>query len=107
MSQVGSETASQLFEMKKADTLSQSELCFERLGKLDTAFEHMKEIINKKECFSVKNLEINGHDLIDLGCPQSRKIGEILNKLLISVINGEIKNERDTLLSEAKELILG
>lgn len=107
LSQVGSETASRLFEIKKADTLSQSELCFERLGKLDTAFEHMKEIINKKECFSVKNLEINGHDLIDLGCPQSRKIGEILNKLLISVINGEIKNERDTLLSEAKELILG
>lgn len=105
LSQIGADAADRLFELKKADTLAQSEICRNRIAFLSQAQEHMREIVNKKECFSVKNLEINGRDLISCGCPQSKKIGEILNELLSLVINGEIENEHEALALKAKELI--
>lgn len=94
LSKYSEETAEKLFDLKIADTLSQSEICFSRINSLKKTRMHMKEIAEKKECFNISSLAINGGDLIALGVPQSKKIGEILKILLESVINGEIKNER-------------
>lgn len=56
-----------------------------------------------KSCFSVKELNISGDDLIDLGY-NGTSIGEILSELLDMVMRNEIKNERSALISQASKL---
>ncbi|KXZ39652.1 tRNA nucleotidyltransferase (CCA-adding enzyme) [Alkalithermobacter thermoalcaliphilus JW-YL-7 = DSM 7308] len=56
------------------------------------------QIISNKECFTVKDLDINGKDIISLGCKEGQKVGIILNKLLDLVIQDPSLNNREHLL---------
>ncbi len=64
------------------------------------------EIIEKNECFSLKNLAVNGADLISAGFEPGKQMGEILETLLEKVIEGEIPNEKEALLYFAKNKAL-
>lgn len=55
-----------------------------------------------KQCFSLKDLRINGSDVMALGVPQGKLVGDILNALLQEVISGKVPNDRDALLEMAK-----
>ena len=63
------------------------------------------EIIEKIEAeslsFSLKDLAINGHDLISLGY-EGREIGKTLNFLLEAVLNGEVNNDKQALIAHLK-----
>ena len=62
-------------------------------------YKECLEILNEKQPFSVRDLEIDGHDVMqELGIQPGRKIGEILNKLFELVQDEIITNERDVLL---------
>ena len=63
------------------------------------------EIIEKEECFSLKDLSVNGNDLIILGFAPGPEIGRILEHLLEKVIDSEIPNEKNLLLEEAKKIM--
>lgn len=56
------------------------------------------------ECFSLMQLDIDGHDLISLGCIHSF-IGRALDTLLDMVICSEVPNNREALISTAKALM--
>lgn len=64
----------------------------------------MALVLEQRQCFARKDLEIKGGDLLSLGMPQSPRIGEILNILLEKVIAGEIPNKREVLMQEAVRL---
>ncbi|WP_305863087.1 CCA tRNA nucleotidyltransferase [Helicobacter cholecystus] len=61
-------------------------------------YKILQNIMIADECFLLKDLKINGNDLIALGY-KKEKIGEILEKLLHQVIKGETPNEKQALLS--------
>jgi len=63
------------------------------------------KIINEKQPLSIKDLAINGRDLIDLGIVQGKEIGEILNKLLDIVLEDSVMNERKILLNMVGSLM--
>lgn len=63
----------------------------------------LDQILNEKAPLCVKDLTINGRDLMALGIPQGPRIGEILNQLLDAVIDQKIPNERDALLGAVLE----
>lgn len=63
--------------------------------------DRTKEIIERRECFSVKRLRINGKDLLALGY-KGDEIGKELNRLLEMVIEDNSLNEREILLESAK-----
>jgi len=68
---------------------------------------HLEFIIEKVSCdaVSVKMLKINGNDLMkDLQLKPGPKIGAILDVLLSEVIEDASKNNKEFLLSRAKEL---
>lgn len=44
--------------------------------------------------FSIRDLAINGNDLIDIGMPAGPRIGEMLRRIFDSVIIGNLENER-------------
>ena len=57
------------------------------------------------EPFAVKDLKINGKDVMEqLSLKPSPKVGEILNALFAEVFAGTLKNEREALLTRSKEL---
>lgn len=59
------------------------------------------EIIDNNECYSLKQLKINGDDLIATGIPQGKMVGSILEALLNAVIEDRIENDREQLLQVA------
>lgn len=87
-----------LIEVKKADSFAHSpdyrkpKEYFERLSEIS------KKIISEEQCFKLKDLAVNGNDIIKLGF-KGREVGEILEKLLEKVINGDLKNEKEELLN--------
>ena len=52
---------------------------------------------------SLNVLMINGKDLMDMGVPQGKEIGEILSWLLDQVLEQPVLNERETLTAMVKE----
>ena len=93
-----------LFKVQYADTLSQSDyLRGEKLAKIDTAKAQFEQIVAEKQCFSLKQLAVNGRDLIDAGVTDGKQIGKMLAFLLDCVIDGTLPNEKAALLAVAKE----
>lgn len=74
----------------------------------DTGVENeealVRNVLEQKQPFSVKDLKINGHDVMDaLGIKQGKAVGEVLSHLLDLVVSDSIGNIKEDLLSEAKE----
>jgi tRNA nucleotidyltransferase (CCA-adding enzyme) len=91
------------YNCRIADILSQN-LKFAQ-KKLERTFkikELISEIIENKECFSLKDLNINGDDLINIGFKQGKEIGRVLNILLNKVIEDESLNKKGFLFKIAK-----
>ncbi len=65
----------------------------------------MERVLERGECISIKQLAVDGKDLLALGVKQGKNIGEILAYLLGQVIEEPEKNNRETLLEIAKERI--
>lgn len=106
MGKIGEEFFNGVLELKRADCLAQSMyMREEKIDCLDRVEALYQEILAKRQCVSLKNLAISGDDLIALGVPQGRKIGEILSKLLAEVIEDPSCNTHDCLLGRAKELV--
>ena len=71
----------------------------------DTAEATIKKLIDGNVCVSLKNLAVNGSDLIKLGIKEGPDIGRILNRLLDMVIEGKIDNSREELISAVSRII--
>lgn len=102
---MGLESFPEIFAVKRADTLAQS--MYMRQQKLDAIdqFEALYDrIMEKQVCVQKKDLALNGKDLLDIGIPQGKKVGEILDLLFAQVIEEPAKNTREELLAEAKRL---
>lgn len=65
----------------------------------------MQNILDKQACFSIKDLNINGNDIIDiLKIKPSKHIGIILNTLLKDVMDDKVNNDYDELSKRTIEI---
>ena len=88
-----------LFQVMGADILAQSEYRkIEKLVNLERVHQVYDEILKRKDCISLKNLQVTGKDLIAAGMKPGKKIGEILNQMLEDVLETPEHNEREYLL---------
>ena len=96
------EDAPLFFEVKRADILAQSNYMREEklkiLGDYRAAYE---EVMNEKQCCSLKSLAISGSDLKEIGICPGPEMGRILNGLLDKVIEDPELNVRDRLMELA------
>ncbi|MBO5246550.1 MAG: HD domain-containing protein [Eubacterium sp.] len=100
---VGEENYPALFAVKRADIRAQS--AYKKQEKLEyvDAYEKLYEqILEKNQCLSIKNLAVNGADLMQAGIPQGKEIGEQLQALLELVLEHPEYNEKAYLLSQIK-----
>lgn len=70
-------------------------------------FSQLRDLIAEAEeedaCFSLKQLAVNGNDLIALGF-SGREIGQTLHTLLSAVMDETIENEKTALIEAAKKI---
>ena len=62
------------------------------------------EIVREEQCFSRKDLNIDGRDLINDGVAAGPELGRILDQLLEWVIDEEVSNEREALLEKSRQI---
>ncbi len=97
LNKLGRELFFDLIAIQRADSSAQKACPSQRVGHFDTLCQIAKDILERKECFSLKDLAVNGNDLIVLGY-RGKEIGSALSYLLEAVLNGELANDKDTLL---------
>lgn len=105
MNRISAELFPYYMKVRMADTLAQSD--YQRDKKLENLAGIEKcyqEILEKKQCVSLKELKVNGQDLIAAGIEKGPKIGQTLQTLLQEVIEEPEKNTREYLLVRIKEL---
>ena len=92
-----------LIGIKRADALAQSHLSQPRID-LSFDLEHvLDDIIAQGDAFTVKQLAINGHDVMTLGIQAGPAVGKALNAALDAVIDERVANEPQALLSYLAE----
>lgn len=101
LAKVGEEDIFILLELQKSDRLcSNKDANIDNLSKRE---EKIKDILEKKEAYEKNQLAINGKDVIELGYPQGKKIGEILDYLLEKVLEKPELNEKEKLIEIIKK----
>ena len=98
MNRLGVDASLQLLQMHRADTAGQHPDCAVRYAELDGVGQIMQQIIDAAACLAVKDLAINGSDLLALGF-QGREIGHALQDALNAVIDGAVPNEHQALIA--------
>ena len=98
---IGYENMPKLFKLMEADRIAHKPpFDFTALDKLKIAYY---EICNNNEPVSIKDLMVNGNDMIDLGITKGKDIGETLKYLLGKVLEDPANNSREVLLNFAEQ----
>lgn len=63
----------------------------------------LKEIEENKECYTIKNLKVNGKDIMAKGY-ENKAVGQVLNYLLDEVIINPNLNKKNLLIKKIKEI---
>lgn len=66
--------------------------------------DRIKKIEEESSALSLKDLAVNGKDLIEAGIPAGKKLGVILNQLLDCVLEDPAMNDKERLLKVALSL---
>lgn len=102
---IGEELFPYYLEVRKADTMAQSDyMREEKLQNIAGIEQCYQEILVKKECVSLKTLAITGSDLIADGMQPGKQIGAVLQALLEFVLECPEYNTKEALLRRAREL---
>ncbi|MCM1297824.1 MAG: HD domain-containing protein, partial [Muribaculaceae bacterium] len=99
LGRLGEETFFQLLEVKRCDNMGQDyTLVQERLTAIEELNAAARAIIAQGQCFSLKDLAVDGRDVMAAGVPAGPQVGQALAHLLDQVIIGAVPNDRLALL---------
>ena len=97
LNRLGKDVLHQLLMLKRADIMGHAPSCHSRVMEIERTQAVIEQIISDESCFSLKDLAVDGKDMIALGHKGS-KIGAALDFLLNAVIDEKVPNERTLLL---------
>lgn len=106
LNKIGEVQFRRLLEVRKADIKAQNPTYTkERIDKINNLQILLEEVLQDNECFTLKDLAINGKDLIEIGFHPGKELGSALNDLLQLVMDG-VNNDKETLLTLAKSMYI-
>jgi tRNA nucleotidyltransferase (CCA-adding enzyme) len=98
---MGEELIFPLLELRRADVVAQGK--GGHTQDVDELEERIKLELEKKPPFGLKDLAVNGNDIMEsLNLPPSPLVGKILNHLLEMVLDEPEVNQKENLLKEAE-----
>lgn len=106
LGRLGEAQTRRLLALRRADRLATGTEAPERIeAQMAELNRSLEEILEKQLCFSLRQLRLNGKDLMALGVPQGERIGQLLQALLAAVIEERVQNEPAELVRYAQILI--
>ncbi|HKQ70599.1 MAG TPA: HD domain-containing protein [Polyangiaceae bacterium] len=94
-----------LYALNRADVLGKGRDVTAELEGIERLKARVASVLSAKDALSVRELAVDGKDVMrELGIPPSRRIGEVLEKLLEMVVEDPSKNEREGLLGLIRDL---
>ena len=103
---LGHELMPAFLAVQWADLAGQSDYNAEfkekRIRNTEILYERIRE---RGDCTQIKELKINGNDLLELGLKKGPAVGEILNAALDEVLKDHERNDREYLLGFASDFI--
>ena len=107
LNKMGEEQFRRLLEVRKSDIKGQKAVYDKyQVTKVKEIEKLLNEVLAEAQCFTLKDLAVNGNDLLQAGFAPGRRLGLTLNALLDAVINEEVSNEKIALLEFAKRCVL-
>ena len=101
LSRWGQEPMQQLLTLQKADNNSKG--VTEDAPPFAAIEAILGEILAEKACLTLRELAVDGNDLMALGF-SGKAIGSTLNALLSQVLDEQLPNEKQALLTAAKQM---
>ena len=98
---IGEDLFPLLLEVKEADMLAQSTFRREeKKAHIGRVRELYAEILEHKDCLTLRDLAVNGNDLISYGIRPGKEMGRILHEMLEDVLAEPSHNDREYLLQK-------
>lgn len=108
---VGKEYIDDLIDLRLADMYGKynapADLCGDSCALLVELKDRIQKISSEQAALSIKDLAVNGRDLIAVGIPPSEKLGAVLKELFQCVLDDPAMNTKEKLLSVAKNIYAG
>jgi tRNA nucleotidyltransferase (CCA-adding enzyme) len=99
LNQIGEENLRDLLLIIRADTAGHSASCQdERMEEIAKFEKLLNDVVAAQPCFTLKQLAVNGTDLIEIGYKSGTEIGTALQFLLNAVMDGKCENNKNALL---------
>ena len=106
LSRLGEEDTRRLLAVCRADAQAHTaEVCADRMARLALDEEALEELLRENSCLSVKDLEIGGRELLELGFRPGPEMGRTLQALTDEVMDEKLVNRREDLLRRAAEIM--
>ncbi len=102
-SRVGMENLEDAWELKKALIKESRSSEKSKSVEIERGENNIREILQERPPVSLKDLAVNGKDLIELGYNDGKEIGQILKELLNLVLEKPVLNQEKILLTWVKE----
>lgn len=103
---VSKELVGDVIALCRSDVRGKGRPVDDELARIDQLEMHVGRILEQGAALSLKDLAINGRDLMqDCGASPGPLLGQILTALLEEVVENPEHNERERLLARARELI--
>ena len=103
LSRLGSATMDDLLKLQEADLGSKGTGKVREMDQFSRLRQLIAEIEAENACLHIKDLAVNGNDLMALGL-SGREIGTALNRLLELVLDEQLPNEKQALLAAVRAL---
>jgi len=103
LSKYGADNLRRLIMLQSADQAgkgtAKSGLVFEKM------LDALEQLEKEEGRLQIRDLAVDGHDLMNLGFEAGPTLGECQKTLLESVLSGEIPNEKEALTQKAQEIL--
>ncbi len=95
---IGMENLEDIWELKKALIRESRSSEGFKSAEIERAENNIRKTLQERPPVSLKDLAVNGKDLIELGCKEGKELGEILKKLLEIIIDRPELNKKKILV---------
>ena len=107
LNRYGEENLRALFLIHRADRIATGYTSAEREdARLKLRMDALDAVLADQACFSLKDLAVNGRDLLAAGL-KGKAVGEALQSLLEAVMDGKVPNEKEALMAELSKRVNG
>ncbi|MBQ2297575.1 MAG: HD domain-containing protein, partial [Ruminiclostridium sp.] len=104
LNKLGEETFFDLLAVQRADTAGLASAYCTRMEGFAKLEKLAKEILAEAPCLQIRDLAVNGHDLMALGLT-GKAIGSVQRQILDQILEGELSNQKDEIFRFLKDFL--